>query len=105
MGLFEEVSDRVRHHVGLLCFRCQAGVVKDCNDGDEGDCIGKGELRVFGAVRDLSKSVGSRNGNGGFGHLFLNLLSISVQAKGSEMDNNLGMKKTSIDGKQYLDYF
>ncbi len=35
----------------------------------------------------------------------LNLISISAQAKGSEIDNNLGMKKSSIDGKQYLDYF
>jgi hypothetical protein len=29
MGLFEKASDRVGHHVGLLCFRCQAGAVKD----------------------------------------------------------------------------
>jgi hypothetical protein len=33
-----------------------------------------------------------------------NLISISAQAKGSEVNNNLGMKKSSIDGKQYLDY-
>ena len=33
-----------------------------------------------------------------------NLISISAQAKGLEIDNNLGMKKSSIDGKQYLDY-
>jgi hypothetical protein len=29
MGLFEEASDRVGHHVGLLCFRCRAGAVTD----------------------------------------------------------------------------
>ncbi len=34
----------------------------------------------------------------------LNLISISTRAKGLEIDNNLGMKKSSIDGKQYLDY-
>ncbi len=34
----------------------------------------------------------------------LNLISISTQAKGSEINNNLGMKRSSIDGKQYLDY-
>ena len=34
----------------------------------------------------------------------LNLISISVKAKGSEINNNLGMKKSSIDGKQDLDY-
>ncbi len=49
MGLFEEASDRVGCHLGLLCFRCRVGAVKDCNYGDEGNHIGKGNLRVFGA--------------------------------------------------------
>jgi hypothetical protein len=70
MGLFEEASDCVRHHVGLFCFRRQAGAVKDCNDGDEGNRVGKGKLRVLGAFGDSSKSIGSRNGKGGFGCLF-----------------------------------
>ncbi len=48
MDLFEEASDRIGHHVGLLCFRCWAGAVKDCNYGNEGDRVGKGKLRVFG---------------------------------------------------------
>ncbi len=46
------------------------GGVKDCNDEDEGNCVGEGKLRVLGAFGDLSESVGSRNSNGGFGHLF-----------------------------------
>ena len=33
----------------------------------------------------------------------LYLVSISAQPKGSEINGNLGMKKSSIDGKQYLD--
>jgi hypothetical protein len=33
-----------------------------------------------------------------------NLISISMQVEGSKIDDNLGMKKSSIDGKQYLDY-
>jgi hypothetical protein len=33
-----------------------------------------------------------------------NLISISTQTKGAEINDNLGMKKSSIDGKQYLDY-
>jgi hypothetical protein len=49
MGLFEEASDRIRHHVRLLCFRCQVGAIKDCNFGDEGICVGKGDSRVIGA--------------------------------------------------------
>jgi hypothetical protein len=70
MGLFEEASDHVGHHVGLLCFRCWVGAIKDCNDGNEGNRIGKCELRVLGAFGDSSESVGSCNGNGGFGRLF-----------------------------------
>ncbi len=52
MGLFEEVSDCVGHHVGLLCFRCQVGARKDCNNGNEGNCVGEGKLRVVGAFGD-----------------------------------------------------
>jgi hypothetical protein len=48
MGLFEEASDCVGQHFGLLYFKLQAGVVKDCNDGNDGNCIGKGKLRVEG---------------------------------------------------------
>ncbi len=46
------------------------GAVKDCNDGNEGNHIGKGKLRVLGAFRDSSESVGSHDGNGEFGRLF-----------------------------------
>jgi hypothetical protein len=70
MGLFEEVKDRIKCHVGLLCFRCRMGAGKDCNDDNEGNCIGKGKLRVLGAFGDLSQSVGSHYGNSGFGRLF-----------------------------------
>ncbi len=34
----------------------------------------------------------------------LNLIFISAQAKESKIDNNLGMEKSSDDGKHYLDY-
>ncbi len=70
MGLFEEASDCVGRHFGLLGFRCRTGAVKDCNDDNESKCIGKGKLRALGAFGDLCKSVGSCNGNGGFGRLF-----------------------------------
>ncbi len=81
--------------------------MKNCNYGNEGNCVGEGKMRVLGAFGDLSESIESRNGNGGLCCLFRvtsNLISISAQAKGSEIDNNLGMKKSSIDGKQYLYY-
>ncbi len=48
MGLFEEASDRVGCHNDLLCFRCRAGAVKDCDDSNEGNCVGKGNLRLIG---------------------------------------------------------
>ena len=50
MGLCEEGSDCVGRHVGLLCFRCRMGAVKDCNDGNEGDCLGEGNVRVIAAL-------------------------------------------------------
>jgi hypothetical protein len=69
LGLFQEGSDCVGHHVRSFCFRHRAGAIKDCNDGNEGTCVGKGELRVLSAFRDLSKSIQSRNSNVGFGRL------------------------------------
>jgi len=70
MGLFEEASDCIGLHVGLLCFRRPVGAIRDRNNGNEDSHIGKGKLRVRGAFGDLSKYVGSQDGNGGFGRLF-----------------------------------
>jgi hypothetical protein len=39
----------------------RAGAVENCDDDDQSDCVGKGELRVLGAFGDLSESVGSRD--------------------------------------------
>ena len=75
--------------------------VKDCNDGNEGNPIGKDKLRVFSPFGDLSKSVGSRDGNSGFGRLLRVQFELDFHfcmSKGSEINNNLGMKKSSIDG-------
>jgi hypothetical protein len=70
MGLFEEVIDCVQHPM-LVYFALgtKGGAVKGCNDGNEGDRVGKGKLRVLGAFKDLSESIGSQNGNCGFGCL------------------------------------
>jgi hypothetical protein len=57
MGLFEEASECLGHHFSLLGFRRQMGAVKDCNYDNEGNHIGKGELRVLGAFGDLSEFV------------------------------------------------
>jgi hypothetical protein len=39
----------------------RAGAVENRDDDDQSDCIGKGELRVLGAFRDSSESIGSRD--------------------------------------------
>ncbi len=49
MGLLEEESHYMGHHVALLSFRCTAGAIKKCNDGNEGNRICKDDLRVIGA--------------------------------------------------------
>ncbi len=46
-SLLDGISDHVGCSVGLLCFRCQAGGVKGCSDGNEGNCMGKHDLGVF----------------------------------------------------------
>ena len=37
------------------------GAVENCDDDDQSDCVGKGELRVLGAFGDSSESVGSHD--------------------------------------------
>jgi hypothetical protein len=49
--------------------RSQTVVVEDCNDDNQSNGSGKGELRVIGAFGDLSKSIRSRDGNSGSGNL------------------------------------
>ncbi len=39
----------------------RAVAVENRDDDDQSDCIGKGELRILGAFRDSSESVGSCN--------------------------------------------
>jgi hypothetical protein len=46
------------------------GAIKDCNDGNEGNRVGEGKLRVIGALGDSSESIASRNCISGFGRLF-----------------------------------
>jgi hypothetical protein len=47
--------------------RCRTVAVEDCDDDDQSDGVGKGELRVLGAFRNPSECIGSRDGNGGSG--------------------------------------
>jgi hypothetical protein len=43
--------------------------VEDCNDDNQSNGVGKGELRVLGAFGNLSECVGSHHGDGGSGSL------------------------------------
>ena len=86
----------------------RTGAVENRDDDDQSDCVGKGELRILGAFRDSSESIGSCDcdcSSGGFVGI-TNLISIAESGKlGRDWrGNNLGMKKSSIGGKQYLDY-
>ncbi len=83
--------------------------VEDRDDDDRSDSIGKGKLRVLSAFRDSSQSVGSHDGNGGSSGLINIKFELDFhcreQQNGPETAwDNLGMKKSSIGGKQYLDY-
>ena len=86
----------------------RAGAVENRNDDDQSDSVGEGELRGLGAFGDSSESVGSRDCDscsGGLVGIKSNLISIAESGtKSRERRDNLGMKKSSIDGKQYLDY-
>ena len=41
----------------------RVGAVEDCHNDNQGNCVGKGKLRVLGAFRDSSESVGSHDSN------------------------------------------
>ncbi len=82
VGLFEEAGDCVSVHDGwqLLSLlansgsislgkRCRAVAVEDCHDDDQGNGVGKGNLRVLGAFRNASECKGSRDCNGCSGSL------------------------------------
>jgi hypothetical protein len=83
--------------------------VENCNDDDHDNGVGKGKL--LGAFRNMSKCVGSCNHNGGSGSLIGIKFELDFdccrEQEGPNMVvdwTNLGIKKSSIGSKQYLDY-
>jgi hypothetical protein len=124
VGLFEEAGDCISIHDGweLLSLlankgsislgkRCRMVAVEDHNDGEQGDGVGKGQLRVLGSFRNASECVGSGDCNGGSGSLIGIKFELDFHCCGEQGGLkaaadwiNLGTKKSSIDGKQYLDY-
>jgi hypothetical protein len=91
--------------------RSQTGAVEDHDEDNQSASIGKGELRVLGAFRDLSESIGSRNGKGDSGSLISIKFELdfhsSEQKNGPEPEtaaDKSRYEEDSIDGKQYLEY-
>jgi hypothetical protein len=91
--------------------RCRTVAEEDRDDGDQGDGVGKVKLRVLGAYRNASECVGSRNCDSGSGSLIGINFELDFHCRGEQggpkaaADQiNLGMKKSSIGGKYYLDY-
>ncbi len=69
-------------------------VLKDRDDDDQGDEVGKDKLRVLGAFRNASKCVGSCNPDGGSGSLIgikLNLISIATGSKEGPKPQRIGL--------------
>ncbi len=126
VGLFEEVGDCISVHDGweLLSLlanegsislgkRCRTVAVEDCDDDHQGNRVGKGNLRVLCAFRNVSECIGSRDGNGGSGSFVGSKFELDFHCRreqgGPEIVEDqihLGMKKSSIGvgGKHYLDY-
>ncbi len=93
----------------LLGKRSHTVAVEDYDDDDQSNGVGKGELRVLGAFRNLSESVGSRMAMVALAASSVsssNLISIAASSKMGPKQRriSLGMKMSSIGGKQYLDY-
>jgi hypothetical protein len=82
--------------------------VEDRDDDNQSNGAGKAKLRVLDAFRNLSKSVGSCNDNSGSVSLVRIKFKIDFNCREQQdgletAAESLGMKKSSISGKQYLD--
>ncbi len=82
-------------------------MVDDRNNDDEGEGVDSSELVGFGAFGDTAEPVRSSNGHSGLGGVFGVKFELDFHcraAMGVTKNNNLSMKKSSIDGNRYLDY-
>ncbi len=124
VGLSKEAGDCVSVHDGweLLSLlmkdgsislgkRCRTVPVEDRNDDDQGNGVGEGKLRVLGAFRNASKCVGSHDHDCGSGSLIGIKFELDFHCRGEQEGPevvadwiDLGINKSSIGGKQYLDY-
>ncbi len=77
------------------------GAVEYCNDDDQGNSVGSSKLGVLGAFGDTAESVRGCDGNSGFRSFIGIKLELDFHCRRqwrTNNHNNLGMKKSSIDG-------
>jgi hypothetical protein len=82
-------------------FRGRAWSVKDRDDDDQREGVGRSELRALCGLGDAAECVRGGNGNGSFRGLFGIKLELDFHRRGRldrKRENNLGIKKSSIDG-------
>jgi hypothetical protein len=91
--------------------RCRTVAVEDCDDENQGKKFDECKLSVLGAFRNVSECIGSRTCDCGSDSLIHIKFELDFHSRGEQGGpeeavgwTNLGMKKSSIGGKQYLDY-
>jgi hypothetical protein len=107
MGLFEEEHDRIGCHACLGVFwGDRARDVEYRNDDNQHKGVGSGELGEFSAFRDTAKSICSCDDRGGLRGFFGVMFELDFHCLWQWGPNcyDIGMKKSSIDGNQYLYY-
>ncbi len=79
----------------------------DRNDDDEGEGVDSSKPIGFGAFGDTAEPVRRSDGHSGLGGFFGVKLELDFHCRGAmgvTENDNLSMKKSSIDGNRYLDY-
>jgi hypothetical protein len=74
---------------------------EDCNDDNQSNGVGKGKLRVLGAFRNLSKCVGSHDGNNGSGSLIGIKFDIDYHCREQQDSPKLAGDKSRYEEEQY----
>jgi hypothetical protein len=74
---------------------------EDCNDDDQSNRVGKGELRVLGAFRNPFECIGSRNGDGGSGSLIGIKFKLDFRCSEEEGGPEAAADKSRYDEEQY----
>jgi hypothetical protein len=82
---------------------CRTVAVEDCDDydDDQSNGVGKGKLRVLGAYINLSKCVGSRDGDGGSGSLIVINFELDFYCCEEQGGTKAAADKSTYEEEQY----